>query len=169
MAVCCHSSFTKAVLLSILGAPVDAFLSILLLIHGTNFSRFSEHLQVQEFKFCSSVFDLWVLSILHSCSLFGAVFRLQCAKRKKTQLQGLFSKETLTVLQYSMHCLRCSKISAEHRMYYGQDCQNLVWVFYCTLKTYGLRYLLSGIKVVNLTTEQENQSMLIIGLCHGKQ
>ena len=88
---------------------------------------------------------------------------------KRRNCKDYSPKETLTVLQYSMHCLRCSKISAEHRMYYGQDCQNLVWVFYCTLKTYGLRYLLSGIKVVNLTTEQENQNMLIIGLCHGKQ
>ena len=161
MASCCHSTFTKAVFLSILGALVDTFLSVLLLIHGTNISRFSEHLQVQEFKFCSSVFDLWVLSILRSCSLFGAVFGLLCAKRKKDAVARIILL-TKPLLYYIIACtvyivvkfLLSTECSMDKTAKIWFGCF-MGWTFLGTLMTYGLWYLLSRIKVVSLSTEQE--------------
>lgn len=140
---------------------MDAFVSGVLLIHGNNFSRFNQRLQIQEFEFCSSVFDLWVLSMVRLCGLFGAAFGFLFAKRKLDAVSkiSLFKKP---LLYYSIAVVVFVVIKFLLSTECSMDKNAKIWLW-CfmgwsvlgTIKTNLLWYFLSRIKAVTLSTEQE--------------
>ena len=140
---------------------MDAFVSGVLLIHGNNFSRFNQRLQIQEFEFCSSVFDLWVLSMVRLCGLFGAAFGFLFAKRKLDAVSriSLFKKP---LLYYSIAVVVFVVIKFLLSTECSMDKNAKIWLW-CfmgwsvlgTIMTNLLWYFLSRIKAVTLSTEQE--------------
>ena len=140
---------------------MDAFVSGVLLIHGKNFSRFNQHLQIQEFEFCSSVFDLWVLSMVRLCGVFGAAFGVLFAKRKLDAVSRikLFKKP---LLYYSIAVVVFVVIKFLLSTECSMDKNAKIWLW-CfmgwsvlgTIMTNLLWYFLSRIKAVTLSTEQE--------------
>lgn len=140
---------------------MDAFVSGVLLIHGNNFSRFNQRLQIQEFEFCSSVFDLWVLSMVRLCGLFGAAFGFLFAKRKLDAVSkiSLFKKP---LLYYSIAVVVFVVIKFLLSTECSMDKNAKIWLW-CfmgwsvlgTIKTNLLWHFLSRIKAVTLSTEQE--------------
>lgn len=151
----------QALFVTILGALLDVFLSSVLLIHGKDFSSFSQRLQVREFRFCSSVFDLWVLSMVRFCALFGAALGLLFAKRKVEAVARiiLFKKPLLyysiaVVVFVVIKFLLSTECSLEKNAKIWLWCF-MGWTFFGTVMANGLWYLLSKIKAVRLSTEQE--------------
>ena len=174
MAACCYQ-VRKAFFFSTLGALLDTFLSGVLLIHGKDFSRFNQRLLVQEFKFCSSGFDLWVLSIVRSCILFGGTFGLLFAKRKNDAVSRIVALKK-PLLYYSIACIVFTVIKFLMSTECSLDKSAKIWLW-CfmgwsvlgTMMKYGLWLLLSRIKPVYLSTEreigsiQERETLLNVG------
>lgn len=155
----------KPVFFCILGALVDAILSSVLLIHGKDFSRFNERSQVEEFKFCSSVFDLWIFSFVRCCTLFGAILGLLFAKRKMDAVSRITSLK-----KPWLYCSILVVVVVVIKLLLSTEC-NLdktskiwLWLFMGwtvggTILANGLWYFLSKIKVTGLSTEQETGSV----------
>lgn len=165
----------KPLFLCIIGALLDILLSGVLLIHGRNISSFNEHSQVEDFKFCSSVFDLWIFSLVRSCSLLGAACGLLLAKRKMDAVSRIILLKK-PLLYYSIGVVVFVVVkfllSTECRL----DKTSKIWLWSfmgwtvgSTVLAYGLWYLLSKIKVLGLSTEQEigsvqeRESLLDVG------
>ena len=140
---------------------MDAFVSGVLLIHGKKFSRFNQRLQIQEFEFCSSVFDLWVLSMVRLCGVVGTAFGFLFAKRKLDAVSriSLFKKP---LLHYSIAVVVFVVIKFLLSTECSMDKNAKIWLW-CfmgwsvlgTIMTNLLWYFLSRIKAVTLSTEQE--------------
>ena len=165
----------KPLFLGISGALLDILLSGVLLIHGRNISSFNEHSQVEDFKFCSSVFDLWILSLVRTCTLLGAAFGLLFAKRKMDAVSRIILLKK-PLLYYSIGVVVFVVVkfllSTECRL----DKTSKIWLWSfmgwsvgSTILAYGLWYLLSKLKVLGLSTEreigsvQERESLLDVG------
>lgn len=144
---------------------MDALISGVLLIHGKYFSSFNTHSQMEKFKFCSSVFDLWILSLVRCCTLLGAVFGVLFSKRKMEAVSRItaFKKPWLyysvgvvvfvvTKFLVSTECNldRTSKI---------WFLSFLGWTVVGTVIANGLWHFLSKIKITALSSEQETGSI----------
>ncbi|XP_068695391.1 ABC-type oligopeptide transporter ABCB9-like [Montipora foliosa] len=161
----CADNLKTALLVNILGAFTDAFLSGILLIHGEDVSRFDKQLKLQDFKFCSSVFDLWVLSMFRVSILFGACLGILCAKRKTVAMSRIrVLKKTL--LYFSIFVI----IFVVIKFLLGTECKMdiktkmwlwcfLGWSLIGTIMTNGLWYILSKIRGFDTSTQQENGSV----------
>ncbi|XP_078365002.1 ABC-type oligopeptide transporter ABCB9-like [Oculina patagonica] len=165
----------KPLFICISGALLDVLLSGVLLIHGKNISSFTEHSQVEDFKFCSSVFDLWILSLIRSCALLGATFGLLFAKRKMDAVSRIiqFKKPWLyysigVVVFVVVKFLLSTECSLDKNSKIWQWCF-MGWTVGSTFMANGLWYLLSKIKVLGMSTEQEigsiqeRESLLDVG------
>lgn len=154
---------------------MDVLLSGVLLIHGKNISSFNEHSQVKDFKFCSSVFDLWILSLVRSCALLGATFGLLFAKHKMDAVSRiiLLKKPWLyysigVVVFVVVKFLLSTECSLDKNSKIWQWCF-MGWTVGSTVMANGLWYLLSKIKVLGMSTEheigsiQERESLLDVG------
>lgn len=154
---------------------MDILLSSVLLFRGQDISSFHEHLQVKSFKFCSSVFDLWVISLARSCTLLGAACGLLFAKRKMDAVSSIiFLKKPW--LYYSIGVVVFVVVKFLLSTECSLDKYSKIWLWcfmgwsVCgTILAYGLWYLLSKIKVLSLSTEQEigsiqeRESLLDVG------
>lgn len=156
---------------------MDALLSGVLLIHGKNFSRFNQRLLVEEFKFCSSVFDLWVLSFFRVCMLLGAAFGLLFAKRKLDAIARIILlKSPLLYCSIAVVVFVVIKflLSTDKDCSMDRGARIWIWCFMGwsllgTVITNGVWYLLSIVKGSSLATEreigsiQERETLLDVG------
>lgn len=154
---------------------MDTFLSGVLLIHGKEFSRFNQRLQVQEFKFCSSVFDLWILSMVRLCTLLGTTFGLLFAKRKMDAVSRIILlKKPFLYLSIAVIVFVVIKFLLSTECSLDKNAKIWLWCFMgwsllATIVANGLWYLLSRIIAVSLSTEreigsiQERETLLNVG------
>ena len=144
---------------------MDALLSGVLLIRGKDFSRFNQHSQVEEFKFCSSVFDLWVISLARLCTLLGAILGLLFAKRKVDAVSRIiFLKKPWLYCSIGVVVFVVIKFLLSTECTLDKNSKLWLWCFMgwtvgSTIMANGLWYLLSKIKVMGMSTEQETGSI----------
>ena len=151
----------KPLFLCILCAIVDVSLSVVLLIRGKDISRFNQRLQVDEFKFCSSGFDLWVLSLIRSCTLLGASFGVLFAKRKMDAVSRInHLKKPWVYCGIGVIIFVVGKFLLSTECSLDSTSKSWLWAFMAwtvgsTVMAYGLWYLLCNIKFIGMSTEQE--------------
>ena len=164
--------WAEPVFFCILCAIVDVLLSGVLLIHGKDISTLN---QLHDFKFCSSVFDLWILSLVRSCTILGASFGVLFAKRKMDAVSRInhLSKPWLYcgvgvvifVVGKFLLSTECSLESSSKIWLWAF----MGWTVGSTVMAYGLWYLLCKIKFSSMSTEQEigsiqeRESLLHVG------
>ena len=149
----------EPVFFCILCAIVDVVLSGVLLIRGKDISTLNQRLQLNEF--CSCVFDLWILSLVRSCTILGASFGVLFAKRKMDAVSRIkhFRKPWLYCgIVVVVFVVGKFLLSTECRM----DSNSKIWLWAfmgwtvgSTAMAYGLWYLLCKIKFSSISTEQE--------------
>ena len=140
-------------------AVVDVLLSGVLLIRGKDISTLNQRLQLNEF--CSSVFDLWILSLVRSCTILGASFGVLFAKRKMDAVSRikhlrkpwLYCGIGVVVFVVGKFLLstECSLDSSSKIWLWAF----MGWTVSSTLMANGLWYLLCKIKFSSISTEQE--------------
>ena len=157
--------FAKPLIFCILCAIVDFLLSGVLLIHGKDISTFNQRLQVYEFKFCSSAFDLWILSLVRSCTLLGASFGVLFAKRRMDAVSRInhLKKPWLYCGVLVVVCV-VGKFLLSTECSLDSNSKIWLWAFMgwtvgSTVMAYGLWYLLGKIKFIGMSTEKENGSI----------
>lgn len=144
---------------------MDALLSGVLLVRGKDFSRFNQRSQVEEFKFCSSVFDLWVISLARLCTLSGAILGVLFAKRKVDAVSRIiFLKKPLLYCSIGVVVFVVIKFLLSTECTMDKNSKLWLWCFMgwtvgSTIMANGLWYLLSKIKVMGMSTEQETGSI----------
>ena len=164
--------WAEPVFFCILCAIVDVLLSGVLLIHGKDISTLN---QLHEFKFCSCVFDLWILSLARSCTIFGASFGVLFAKRKMdavSRINHLRKPWLYCGVGVVIFVVGKFLLSTECRL--ESSSKIWLWAFMgwtvgSTVMAYGLWYLLCKIKFSSMSTEQEigsiqeRESLLHVG------
>lgn len=140
-------------------AVVDVLLSGVLLIRGKDISTLNQRLQLNEF--CSSVFDLWILSLVRSCTILGASFGVLFAKRKMDAVSRikhlrkpwLYCGIGVVVFVVGKFLLstECSLDSSSKIWLWAF----MGWTVSSTVMANGLWYLLCKIKFSSISTEQE--------------
>ena len=149
----------EPVIFCVLCAVVDVLLSGVLLIRGKDISTLNQRLQLNEF--CSSVFDLWILSLVRSCTILGASFGVLFAKRKMDAVSRikhlrkpwLYCGIGVVVFVVGKFLLstECSLDSSSKIWLWAF----MGWTVSSTLMANGLWYLLCKIKFSSISTEQE--------------
>ena len=149
----------EPVFFCILCAIVDVVLSGVLLIRGKDISTLNQRLQLNEF--CSCVFDLWILSLVRSCTILGASFGVLFAKRKMdavSRIKHLRKPWLYCGIVVVVFVVGKFLLSTECRM----DSNSKIWLSAfmgwtvgSTAMAYGLWYLLCKIKFSSISTEQE--------------
>lgn len=154
-----------SLLVIIIVAFLDAFVSIVLLIQGKNVSKLRQQLHLQDFKFCSSVFDLWVLSIFRLSVLLGAGLGILCAKRKIDAISRVFLLKRLifwgsiAVIVFTMiKFLLSTECNVDKHSRIWLYCF-LGWTFVGTMLSNGLWYQLTKVRGFDLSTQRENGSV----------
>lgn len=164
--------FAEPVFFCILCAIVDVLLSGVLLIRGKDISSLN---QLHEFKFCSCVFDLWILSLVRSCTILGASFGVLFAKRKMDAVSRInhFRKPWL-YCGVGVVIFVVGKFLVSTECSLDRSSKIWLWAFMgwtvsSTVMAYGLWYLLCKIKFSSMSTEQEigsiqeRESLLHVG------
>ena len=149
----------EPVFFCVLCAIVDVLLSGVLLIRGKDISTLNQRLQLNEF--CSSVFDLWILSLVRSCTILGASFGVLFAKRKMDAVSRikhlrkpwLYCGIGVVVFVVGKFLLstECSLDSSSKIWLWAF----MGWTVSSTVMANGLWYLLCKIKFSSISTEQE--------------
>ena len=149
----------EPVIFCVLCAVVDVLLSGVLLIRGKDISTLNQRLQLNEF--CSSVFDLWILSLVRSCTILGASFGVLFAKRKMDAVSRikhlrkpwLYCGIGVVVFVVGKFLLstECSLDSSSKIWLWAF----MGWTVSSTVMANGLWYLLCKIKFSSISTEQE--------------
>lgn len=140
---------------------MDVLLSGVLLIRGKDISTFNQRSQVEEFKFCSSGFDLWVLSLVRSCTLLGASFGVLFAKHKMDAVSRIiFLKKPWLYCGIGAVLFVVGKFLLSTECSLDNNSKIWLWCFMgwtvgSTIMAYGLWHLLSKIKFTGMSTEQE--------------
>ena len=140
---------------------MDVVLSFVLLIHGKDISTFNQRLQVDEFKFCSSGFDLWILSLVRSCTLLGASFGVLFAKRKMDAVSRInHVKKPWLYCGIGIVVFVVAKFLLSTECSLNSNSKIWLWSFMgwtvcSTVMAYGQWYLLCKIKFTCMSTEQE--------------
>ena len=140
---------------------MDIVLSFVLLIHGKDISTFNQRLQVDEFKFCSSGFDLWILSLVRSCTLLGASFGVLFAKRKMDAVSRInHVKKPWLYCGIGIVVFVVAKFLLSTECSLNSNSKIWLWSFMgwtvcSTVMAYGQWYLLCKIKFTCMSTEQE--------------
>ncbi|XP_015761498.1 PREDICTED: ATP-binding cassette sub-family B member 9-like [Acropora digitifera] len=154
-----------SLLVIIIVAFVDAFVSIVLLIQGKNVSKLRQQLHLQDFKFCSSVFDLWILSIFRLSVLLGTGLGILCAKRKIDAISRVFLLRRLifwgsiAVIVFTMiKFLLSTECNVDKHSRIWLYCF-LGWTLVGTMLSSGLWYQLSKVRGFDLSTQRENGSV----------
>lgn len=164
--------FAEPVFFCILFAIVDFLLSGVLLTRGKDISSLN---QLHEFKFCSCVFDLWILSLVRSCTILGASFGVLFAKRKMDAVSRInhFRKPWL-YCGVGVVIFVVGKFLVSTECSLDRSSKIWLWAFMgwtvsSTVMAYGLWYLLCKIKFSSMSTEQEigsiqeRESLLHVG------
>lgn len=164
--------FAEPVFFCILCAIVDVLLSGVLLIRGKDISSLN---QLHEFKLCSCVFDLWILSLVRSCTILGASFGVLFAKRKMDAVSRInhFRKPWL-YCGVGVVIFVVGKFLVSTECSLDRSSKIWLWAFMgwtvsSTVMAYGLWYLLCKIKFSSMSTEQEigsiqeRESLLHVG------
>lgn len=140
---------------------MDVVLSFVLLMHGKDISTFNQRLQVDEFKFCSSGFDLWILSLVRSCTLLGASFGVLFAKRKMDAVSRInHVKKPWLYCGIGIVVFVVAKFLLSTECSLNSNSKIWLWSFMgwtvcSTIMAYGQWYLLCKIKFTCISAKQE--------------
>jgi len=162
MASCFRSrGLAKPLIFCTLCAIADFLLSGVLLIRGRDISTFNQRLQIDEFKFCSSSFDLWILSLVRLCTLLGASFGVLFAKRKMDAVSRINNlKKPWLYCGIAVVVFVVGKFLLSTECSLDSNPKIWLWAFMgwtvgSTVMAYGLWYLLCKLKFIGMSTEQE--------------
>ncbi|XP_020602816.1 ATP-binding cassette sub-family B member 9-like [Orbicella faveolata] len=162
MASCFRSrGLAKPLIFCTLCAIADFLLSGVLLIRGRDISTFNQRLQIDEFKFCSSSFDLWILSLVRLCTLLGASFGVLFAKRKMDAVSRINNlKKPWLYCGIAVVVFVVGKFLLSTECSLDSNPKIWLWAFMgwtvgSTVMAYGLWFLLCKLKFIGMSTEQE--------------
>lgn len=162
MASCFRSrGLAKPLIFCTLCVIADFLLSGVLLIRGRDISTFNQRLQIDEFKFCSSSFDLWILSLVRLCTLLGASFGVLFAKRKMDAVSRINNlKKPWLYCGIAVVVFVVGKFLLSTECSLDSNPKIWLWAFMgwtvgSTVMAYGLWYLLCKLKFIGMSTEQE--------------